>query len=447
MEAFDETQPSINDVSDSSPLWETESLVIELMRYYGECGAPSHRCEDRASKLFTALGFDGATVQCLSTGQTFTFRQHRTVYVDVQNKQSLRGIEDVEACVKATRKDSGSFAERATRVLAARGEAFHWLLVAIAQALSPPLAVVVFFGGSFQDMAVALVLGIIATLISLPGKWGTPEFQGTWANVFPVLIGFVVALLSRSANALNLLEVSCVRAVQLGIIVDLLPGVSIATSVLEIAANNSISGTSRLFSALVRAFLLGYGLAYGNLLAAVWSPDLPTASTTCIPSEFVSPLFYILFVPLQLFGYAILLNAPIKRWPAMFIAGIVSWCVTFAFRYVPLQNGVEGLQTAVAAFLVGLVGGLSEKLTKGQTSSMSPILQGILLLVPGAVAVTTLEGALVGSVSNGLDFGLRFFSIAVSITVGLFLASVVFVLPVFGRKSTNSTSSRAKILL
>jgi|JI10StandDraft_1071094.scaffolds.fasta_scaffold897290_1 uncharacterized membrane protein YjjB (DUF3815 family) len=78
-------------------------------------------------------------------------------------------------------------------------------------------------------------------------------------------------------------------------------------------------------------------------------------------------------------GYAIQLNAPLVRWPFMFLAGIVSWAVTYGFSFVKVE-GVEGtekdnrslfvkkkcttgLGTVSAGFAVGCVGGLAEKVS------------------------------------------------------------------------------------
>lgn len=169
----------------------------------------------------------------------------------------------------------------------------------------------------------------------------------------------------------------------------------------------------------------------------------------------------------------------------------MSWAVTFGFKFVQ-TSGAEGLGTVAAGFAVGCVGGLAEKITKNRTSSMSPILEGILILVrvfffflgggwlflcascslfvqvPGSIAVLSIANAFEGNVSNGISFGLRFIAVSVSITVGLFLAGelmvvgllrmvvlllcfvvlgVLFVIPWRGKKNRLGREDPVKYLL
>jgi uncharacterized membrane protein YjjB (DUF3815 family) len=78
---------------------------------------------------------------------------------------------------------------------------------------------------------------------------------------------------------------------------------------------------------------------------------------------------------------------------------------------------------------------------------MSPILEGILILVPGSIAVLSIANAFEGNVSNGISFGLRFISVAVAITVGVFLAGVLFVIPWRGRAKRLGRDDPIKFLL
>ncbi len=116
-------------------------LVAELIRYYVLCGAPSHRAEEKAGRLFRALNIAG-TVQCIPNGQTFTFDQKRIIVFSAEEPSlSLRGVEDVESVVKKTRQNSACFAREAKAVLAKQKEAFHPVLQFAARAISPPMAV------------------------------------------------------------------------------------------------------------------------------------------------------------------------------------------------------------------------------------------------------------------------------------------------------------------
>jgi hypothetical protein len=102
---LNEEDPSVHELkvcSSDAKNEETDipQVVVDLIRYYAESGAPSHRAEEKAHRLFKALHLD-ATVTCLPTGQTFTFDQKRVIYVPLEDPTlSLRGVEDVESLVK-----------------------------------------------------------------------------------------------------------------------------------------------------------------------------------------------------------------------------------------------------------------------------------------------------------------------------------------------------------
>jgi uncharacterized membrane protein YjjP (DUF1212 family) len=168
-------------------------------------------------------------------------------------------VEAVEALIKCVRTNGAAcFVKEANRVMREKDVGFHPALSFAARVISPPFAVAVFFGGTFVDMACALVMSVVLSLVSLLGvASGYSPFARTFDRIFYTLAGFLVALMARTASSLNLIEHTCNRAVQLATIVDLLPGVSITLSVLELSANRSVSGTVRLFSALVTAFLIG----------------------------------------------------------------------------------------------------------------------------------------------------------------------------------------------
>ena len=69
------------------------------MKYYVESGAPSHRAEEKAARLFSVLKLN-ATCVCIPTGLTFTFDQSRVIYVPIEDAGlSLRGVEAVEQLV------------------------------------------------------------------------------------------------------------------------------------------------------------------------------------------------------------------------------------------------------------------------------------------------------------------------------------------------------------
>lgn len=419
-----------------------EKLLVELFQTYAEAGAPAHRIEERAEEVLRALGRPESRVSS-GLNQVIFFFGRRTVLVRVVPGLRLKTVVAVDECCDAVIHDPDRLEEevwKATHVPPSRRPILRWLV----NSSTPAFVMGVFFmgtaGSSSIGMAVSFVIGLILwalrTFFSLLGQ----RFERSAQRLFPCLAGLCAALLARSVNSFGWLDSSCVQGVELSSIVDFLPGVSIATSVFEVNAGAAISGTSRFFSSIVMSFLLGFGLAYGNVLADVWSA--PLEEGVCIPISPLSPWFLFLLVPLLLLSMLNRLDASMYAWPAMLVAGISSWGVTYAFQFVPLHNGAaQGLQTATAAFAAGCVGAISSIVSRQcgsrVISPMAPILAGILVIVPGGMAVQSTTAAFVG---GGVGFGLTFFSVAVAITVGLMLAETIFSLPVGKRLSVGDVS-------
>jgi uncharacterized membrane protein YjjP (DUF1212 family) len=66
-------------------------------------------------------------------------------------------------------KGAACFATEARRVMANKKTGFPPWLSFAARVISPPLAVAVFFGGTFVDMIAAFCIGFVVGLLSLVG--------------------------------------------------------------------------------------------------------------------------------------------------------------------------------------------------------------------------------------------------------------------------------------
>lgn len=287
--------------------------MLELIVLYGNSGAPAHRVEGKFRVLSTALNVS-ASILCYPHSMQVSFDEKPSSMhiVSLNASIDLGRIEEVEGLVKGTQKHQshGRFLREARHCVETTGkrQAFPTTVVWIARLISGPLAVAVFFNGGWADMLASFGLSFIVLLLSLFSYILGP----TYTKIYPTLACFVVAFLTRVVTVIaggSLVNVSCVRAIELGTIVDFLPGISISQSVLELAANSSISGTVRLAYSVLMAFFLGFGLAYGNLLADQFAPALPENPICSNP---LVPYWFILFLPLQLLGYAIQLSAPWK---------------------------------------------------------------------------------------------------------------------------------------
>ena len=103
------------------------------------------------------------------------------------------------------------------------------------------------------------------------------------------------------------------------ILTDTVLGLSLTISVMELATRNIVSGSARIFYALLLLLELGFGIALGNGLVFWNKEDIPTGCD----KDPVNPWF---FLPLFLgtaIPFNVLLDAHPRQWPTMTLtAGI-----------------------------------------------------------------------------------------------------------------------------
>lgn len=274
---------------------------------------------------------------------------------------------------------------------------------AMASCATAPL----FFSGSWLDAGVAGVLGLFVGVLALLARRSS-----TYNNVFDVTTSILVAFVARILH-----RWICYKAVMLASIVVLLPGYALTNSVMELSSHNVISGAVRMFSSLVYALLLGYGLSIGASIAG--AIDGTTPEEVC--SNSVPSIWFILLFPLAAIAINITFGASCRQWPAMLFLGGVGYSVSFLCgAYLPNSSQVA---PAISAFAIGIVGNLYARLTKQM--AFAPIMGGISILVPGSIGVRGALLLLTDPSGNGATFALNCVIIALGITVGLFAATFV----------------------
>lgn len=79
--------------------------------------------------------------------------------------------------------------------------------------------------------------------------------------------------------------------------------------------------------------------------------------------------------------------------------------------------------TAISAFVVGIVGNAYGRFRN--RLALVPILPSILCLLPGSVALMGTSAFIDSDISNGTKFVFQVVQVALSITVGLFVANMI----------------------
>ncbi|KAJ2170335.1 pheromone-regulated protein prm10, partial [Coemansia sp. RSA 551] len=109
------------------------------------------------------------------------------------------------------------------------------------------------FGGSWHDSGLALVLGLMGGVLSLAAG----KFSG-YTNLFEVSVSILTGLFGAALS-----QWGCFAAISLSATAVLLPGLVMTTGVIELSSRHMVSGTVRVFYALLLAFIIAYGLLIG----------------------------------------------------------------------------------------------------------------------------------------------------------------------------------------
>ncbi|KAK9703856.1 pheromone-regulated protein prm10 [Basidiobolus ranarum] len=275
------------------------------------------------------------------------------------------------------------------------------------------------FNGDWIDALLSGALGFCVGCLSI---LSSKIFN--YSNVFEItaaiICSFVASALHKYANY---------SSVMLSGVTLLLPGLSLTTSVIELGSKNLISGVVRLVFALVSAFMLGFGL---NIGTSIWKSI--DGSKMVSDTHAINAWWYFLLLPLLAVNYCIFLNATFRQWPPILTLSIVGFVVSY-FTSGPLGAQVSA---AISAFVVAFLGNVYSRIT--HRFGFAAVLSGTMLLVPGSMGVKgflalfTDEKDRTDDNSGGATLAFQMIVVALSIAVGLFVASLL-VYP-FGKRRT-----------
>ncbi len=104
---------------------------------------------------------------------------------------------------------------------------------------------------------ISLVLGLLVGVMN-----EVAAFSTNFSKVLEPVVAIFAAFFARLF--IEYVRPACFASIVLATIVWYLPGLSLTIGVAELATRNLISGTSRIFYAMLIALELGFGMAVGG---------------------------------------------------------------------------------------------------------------------------------------------------------------------------------------
>lgn len=262
-------------------------------------------------------------------------------------------------------------------------------------------------GGGITEALLACVLGLIVgtAVLTLRRHVERSRLITPLAATLVTFIGTIFCGLNPS--------VALLPAVTAGMIV-LLPGMDLTVAARELATGHVVSGSSRLAFGLTVLALLGLGMVIGGVLGQAVVGTVPI---TYNPDRVLIHSF--IGLTMAAAGLMLLNQAHKKDWPWMFLASLVAWLVA----------GLGNLLDApvIGAFLGALAVGISGNLFVSITGRPGSIMHipGLIVLVPGSIGFRSVTSLLSEDVVTGIETALLTAIIAIALTTGMMLASVL----------------------
>lgn len=388
------------------------AFILELGRCLQMFGAPAHRLEEALTRVCRRLGMEGQFF-CVPTG-FFAFigeKGHRQrTYLErtepgATSLEKLSDVYEVAREVALGRLESEAAHER-LREVTGRAPRFGSGLVMACSGLASGTAAR-FFGGGWLDLILATALGVCAGAVAILAS----RVRGV--KGFSAAIGAMVVSFASAALAATLLPMTPTVLTLAGLFIYL-PGLGLVISMNELATGNLVSGTAR-FSGTMMVFLqLAFGVALGQHLALRWfhaQPHLPTSlpgAWTLVPAVGLAALSYLVLFQARWRDYGWILGACVLAFAGS--------------RLGALMLGAE-FGVGMGALMLGIGSNLFSR--RYDRPSLTTLLPGLMLLVPGSWGFRSLGFFFQDQALMGIDTAVRMVLLATALLAGLMMANAM----------------------
>lgn len=388
-------------------LLEVGSLLIAY-------GCPSHRLEEVVQTVARVAGHDAEAFAVPTAlfvslrgeagqGPTLRMARVRSWGVDLDR---LTEVDKIVNRVSAGGLALGE-AKRALLALATRPRPYPRALHHAATA-SVSGAVALLFGGGPAEAAAAAASGALVGLLVLafrraPGGSFLGDFAGGLGAALLAWLGRTIWPALRS----DLVIPSAVIA--------LVPGLTLATGLVELTRKNLVAGSARLMEALASLLLLAIGI--GLVSASV--PALWPVESAETPAAGPGLMVQAAALAVAALSYAVLVSVPPRYLPAALLTSASGWLVGLALG----PRAAAHLGAFAASLAVSAASNALARLLDRPAQLF--LLPGLILLVPGSFGLRSVHALTAGAYAGGAATGVQTALLAGSIVAGILLANVV----------------------
>lgn len=436
-----------------------QRFILLLCKAFMLYGAPTHRLEEYMAMTANVLEVDGSFVYFPGTMiVSFSDAAMRTSemrLVRCSQGLDLSKLDEAHDVYKGVVHDRLGVEDgcRIIDELIKRKPKYNKWICVFYYAFSSACVCSWSFGGSWIDMPISFGVGAVIGFL----QFVICPMNNLYSSVFEVCSSIVASFLARAIGSINGGNTFCYASIVQSSLALILPGYIILCGSLELQSRNLVAGSVRMFYAFIYSLMLSFGITLGAALYG-WIDHDATSNTQCTSD--VSPWFRFLFIPLFTIGIALCNQASWKQLPMMVVVSSAGYVVTY-FSSLHFKNVTE-LNATLGCFILGLVANIYSRMHKqllkkfknfgfGTSMTVSLMLPGIFVQVPSGIAsqgsvfvgINTANSIVNSSNTNNdptsnsssLAFGMTMIQVALGISIGLYLSTIV-VYP-FGKKKTG----------
>jgi uncharacterized membrane protein YjjP (DUF1212 family) len=391
-------------------------LLLDLGRALHLYGTPAHRLESAISEVAAALGIQAGVFSTpTALFVTFSPGAPRETHLErlAPSEVDLGKLGDVDRL--AQRLIGGELG-----VEDARGELAEivsrpprygplWSMLA-ASTLSASFAAMLRSGPGAVALAggCGLVLGALSTMLSRsPPLRRLQELLG--ALVVSVLAGALAPRLGAAPQVVTLA----------GLIL-LVPGLTVTRAFSELAQGSLVSGTSRLFGAVLSFLMLGFGVLLGGRLVAATLDPAAAAVAVAAADPIALPVWAVYLAVIAAgFAFTVLLGAAPRDLPWIVLAGLATFWVS--------AESASAWGSEVGAFVAALAAGIGSNAYARVAArpALIPRVPALLLLVPGSLGYRSVSSLIARDALSGIQLAFTVAMLVVALVAGLLAAGAL----------------------
>ena len=370
------------------------------------CGAEIRRVEETITYICKAYGASAVDVFAIPSlilatievdGESYTTKIKRNLDVTTD----LFRLEKYNKLSRKICKDKPSLKEVKEEVKRIKElKDYNTLLLYLGAVLTAG-GFSVFFGGTIRD---AISAGIVSILMFMFLRLQKKTFNQFVHTLICALIGGFFSIVTCWIGLGENLSY-----VMSGAIMIIIPGLAIGTSIRDIMSNDILSGSVRLFQAIVSSMAIAAGF---SAFAQLYNGQVEMNAT-------VEWWVVLLSTVVATFGFAIILNNKYNHLPIVSVCGVVS-CAAYFFSNLLLQDTF--LSVMIGSMVATILSEVLARLLKSPTTVF--LIPAIIPFVPGAMLFYMMYNLINGDISK---FNLYFSNLGLAslgIAVGIILASV-----------------------